>query len=70
MYYTLMTSKLKEIVCWKYSFFQLIMVKNSNKNKASKNQNIDQAIENDERFAGIMKDPVRSYFSFADFVEI
>lgn len=46
------------------------MAKKGKKGKSSNEETIDNAIEKDERFAGIMKDPVEFDFERNDNIEI
>lgn len=46
------------------------MAKKGKKGKSSNEEAIDKAIEKDERFAGIMKDPVEFNFERNDNIEI
>ena len=58
MYYIAMISNNFEWCLLQIHILPVQRAKNNKKNKSTKEQAIDQAIEKDERFSGIMRDPV------------
>ena len=59
MYYIVMISNNYDYCLLQNHILPVQMAKNNKKSKSPKDQAVDQAIEKDERFSGIMRDPVR-----------
>ena len=55
---------------WNFTIYQLKMPKNEKKTKSIKDEALQQALEKDERFSGIMKDPVGFHWFECDIIEI